>query len=88
MQQGALFAFLLAPVADALQQTKVGQDTDIQKKDAAAKEEWAYSVGVQAYVFGLPLTILERERKIRLDPWRWKKPRRLHPPPRSINLGT
>lgn len=32
------------------------------------EEEFAYSMGIQAYVWGLPLTIMERERRIRLDP--------------------
>ena len=40
---------------------------DIRKADAGWEEEWYYSVGLQNYVFGLPLTILERERKLRLD---------------------
>lgn len=37
-------------------------------EDKASEEEFAYSMGIQAYIFGLPLTILERERRIRLDP--------------------
>lgn len=36
--------------------------------DARSQEEWAYSVGLQSYVFGLPLVLFERERKRRLDP--------------------
>ncbi|MGW4098288.1 DUF1254 domain-containing protein [Mycobacterium sp. NPDC004974] len=36
--------------------------------DAQAQEQWAYSVGIQNYVFGLPLSIYERERSLRLDP--------------------
>lgn len=32
------------------------------------EEEYAYSAGIQAYIFGLPLLILERERKVRLTP--------------------
>ena len=32
------------------------------------EEEFAYSMGIQAYTFGLPLTICERERRIRLNP--------------------
>jgi hypothetical protein len=34
--------------------------------DAAAKEDYAHSVAVQAYVFTFPLTMIERERKLRL----------------------
>lgn len=32
------------------------------------EEEFAFSMGIQAYIFGLPMTIFERERRIRLDP--------------------
>ena len=35
-------------------------------EDARAKEEYAYSVALQAYLFTLPLTMTERERKRRL----------------------
>ncbi len=38
-----------------------------EKKDILSMEEWAYSMGIQAYTFALPLTIFERERRIRLD---------------------
>lgn len=37
-------------------------------KYSAFEEEFAYSMGIQAYIYCLPLTILERERRIRLDP--------------------
>ena len=40
----------------------------IRQQDAHSEAEWYYSVGIQNYVFALPLTIMERERKIRLDP--------------------
>lgn len=36
-------------------------------KYSVLEEEFAYSMGIQAYIYGLPLTILERERRIRLD---------------------
>ena len=32
------------------------------------EEEFAYSMGVQAFIFGFPSTIVERERRIRLNP--------------------
>ena len=35
--------------------------------DDAAREEWAYSLGIQAYVFGLPLVVFERESALRID---------------------
>jgi hypothetical protein len=44
-----------------------GQGADVRKIDAQSEEAWAYSVGVQNYVFGLPLVIFERERKLRMD---------------------
>ncbi len=47
---------------------KNNQDLEIRKRDAVSEEGWLYSVGVQNYVFGLPLVIFERERKLRLDP--------------------
>ena len=46
---------------------------------ARAEENWAYSVGVQNYVFGLPLLIFERERSLRLDPVAVAKARRFAP---------
>jgi hypothetical protein len=39
----------------------------LTESDAAAKEEYAYSVAVQAFLFTLPLRVLERERKIRME---------------------
>lgn len=49
--------------------TAAGADNaDTRAADAKAEEDWAYSVGVQNYVFGLPLTIFEREFALRLDP--------------------
>ncbi len=62
----AVLACALAAIA-ALGRV-AAQDPDIRTLDAASEEEWAYSVGIQNYVFGLPLTIFERERKLRLDP--------------------
>ena len=48
----------IAPAAPAASSAE-----DIRKADAQAAEEWYYSVGIQNYVFTLPLTILERERR-------------------------
>lgn len=36
-------------------------------QDDAAREEWAYSLGIQAYVFGLPLVVYEREYALRTN---------------------
>lgn len=40
---------------------------EIKSRDNSAKENWAYSLGIQAYVYGLPLKIFERERRLRLN---------------------
>ncbi len=52
---------------------------DTRTTDAQAEEQWAYSVGIQNYVFGLPLTILERERALRLDPAALEKAKKFAP---------
>ncbi len=39
----------------------------IKARDNKGKESWAYSLGIQAYVYGLPLKIFERERSLRLN---------------------
>ncbi|SEK22525.1 DNA sulfur modification protein DndE [Atopomonas hussainii] len=39
----------------------------VRARDAQAQENWAYSLGMQAYVWGLPLTITDRERLLRLN---------------------
>ena len=52
---------------------------DIRKHDAQAEEEWYYSVGIQNYVFTLPLTIVERERKLRLNPVALEKAKKVAP---------
>ena len=70
------------------QPAKQDYDAKIRKMDARSQEEWSYSVGLQTYVFTLPLTMLERERKIRLDPVLLEKPKRSPPRLRSINLAT
>jgi len=62
-----------------LQEAPTRKDTDLQNTDAASKEEWSYSAGIQAYVFGLPLTIFERERKLRLDPVAVEKAKKFAP---------
>ena len=40
---------------------------EVKQRDDQAKENWAYSTGVQAYVYGLPLKVFERERRLRLN---------------------
>ena len=52
---------------------------EIRKSDAQAEEEWYYSVGIQNYVYTLPLTILERERKVRLNPAALEKAKKFAP---------
>ena len=55
----------LAPAAVAQTAPSAEQ---VRQQDAHSEAEWYYSVGIQNYVFALPLSIMERERKIRLDP--------------------
>ena len=64
----------IAPTAPAASSAE-----DIRKADAQAAEEWYYSVGIQNYVFTLPLTMLERERKIRLSPAALEKAKKFAP---------
>jgi hypothetical protein len=52
---------------------------EIRQADAKSEEEWNYSVGVQNYVYTLPLTMLERERKVRLNPVALEKAKRFAP---------
>lgn len=59
---------LLLGCATGTKENASPQGSDTRAADAQSEEQWAYSVGIQNYVFGLPLTITERERKLRLDP--------------------
>jgi hypothetical protein len=61
----ALLTLLLANFSTA----EVALDSSMLAgaQDDAAREEWAYSLGVQAYVFGLPLVIFERETALRVN---------------------
>ena len=63
------------------------QDTNIRKLDAQSEEDWAYSVGIQNYVFGLPLVIFERERSLRLDPVALEKAKKFAPAAPINQLG-
>jgi hypothetical protein len=52
---------------------------EIRQADARSEEEWYYSVGIQNYVYTLPLTMLERERKVRLNPAALEKAKKFAP---------
>ena len=54
-------------------------DAAVRAADAKHEQAWAYSVGVQNYVFGLPLVIFERERKLRLNPAAVEKAKKYAP---------
>lgn len=56
-----------------------GSSEQIRKLDAQSEEEWYHSVGIQNYVFTLPLTMLERERNVRLDPAALEKAKKFAP---------
>jgi hypothetical protein len=81
---GALcMAGVLSPLHAATQPpaatSSAAADSDIRKIDAASEEKWMYSVGIQNYVFALPLTIFERERKLRQNPAAIEKAKRFAP---------
>lgn len=63
------FFVLLALSLTNLAAADISLDSRIlaSAQDDAAREEWAYSLGVQAYVFGLPLVIYERESALRVN---------------------
>ncbi len=73
---GAATVLLLGAPSSA---SSAQSDAEIRAADAKHEQDWAYSVGVQNYVFGLPLMILERERKVRLDPEALKKAEKFAP---------
>jgi hypothetical protein len=73
----AFFTILRGQVGKAAQEP--GSSEDVRKLDAQSEEEWYYSVGIQNYIFALPLTMLERERKLRLDPVALEKAKRFAP---------
>jgi hypothetical protein len=76
---GALL-LTFTPSTEAIAQPAAAADQDdIRARDARSEEEWAYSVGIQNYVFGLPLVIFERERSLRLDPVALEKARKFAP---------
>jgi hypothetical protein len=71
------FVWILLPSASPL--GAAAEAPDVRALDAESEEAWAYSVGLQNYVFGLPLVIVERERKVRLDPAALEKAKRVAP---------
>jgi len=60
-------------------EVSTGGEEQIKAQDELAKEQWAYSVGIQAYVFGLPLLIFDREQRLRLDATRLERVKHLCP---------
>ena len=77
---GALAMTSWAPIAIA--QTPAAPPSsaeEIRKHDAQVEEDWYYSVGIQNYVFTLPLTMVERERKLRLNPVALEKAKKVAP---------
>jgi hypothetical protein len=62
------FLFSLSALAPAALAQISPSAEQVRQQDARSEAEWYYSVGIQNYVFALPLAIMERERKIRLDP--------------------
>lgn len=58
---------------------EVSPDAALRAVDAQSEAEWSYSVGIQNYVFTLPLTIMERERSLRLNPLALEKAKKFAP---------
>ncbi len=63
------------------------ESSNARAVDAQSEEQWAYSVGIQNYVFGLPLTIFERERSLRLDPAALEKAKKYAPAAPTNQIG-
>lgn len=61
----ALVATLPGPTRAQISISETGLTS---AQDDAAREEWAYSLGLQAYVFGLPLVVYDREWSLRTRP--------------------
>lgn len=82
-------ALLAAPLmsSSALAYTPSLDAKKIERQDQLAKENWAYSVGVQAFVFGLPLTIFDRERRLRLNEKKLERVKHLCPCAATNQVG-
>lgn len=68
---GAITALLLAAMmfsSSLMGQVSLDTSGLTGVQDDAAREEWAYSLGMQAYVFGLPLVVYDREYSLRTRP--------------------
>jgi len=66
-------------LAQAAPAPQAASAEEIRKADARSEEEWYCSVGIQNYVFTLPLTMFERERKLRLNPAAPEKAKKFAP---------
>lgn len=85
----ALASTALIPAASAQTPAAAPASAEaIRKHDTQAEQEWYYSVGIQNYVFTLPLTIVEREESCGSIRSRWKRRRRSRLRPRSIRSAT
>lgn len=65
-----VFALTLLACLFAAAPTKGSDQALLAMEKAAddeARETWAYSTGIQAYIFGLPLVVFEREFALRTD---------------------
>lgn len=67
---GAALSFIANahPILDQFKVNNSGFVGLMQERDAAAKEEWAYSVGIQAFLFSLPMVMHDVQRDIRMKP--------------------
>lgn len=74
---GVALVSLALPIFVSAQSAE--NEEDIRKRDAESEQKWMYSVGVQNYVFGLPLMIFERERALRQNPEALEKAKKFAP---------
>lgn len=79
-------SLLLSSVSFA-QGGKAGASALESLNDDQAKEMWAYSLGMQAYVFGLPLVIFEREYALRTNAEKIERIKHICPCAMVNNLG-
>ncbi|MBY5921674.1 DUF1254 domain-containing protein [Ferrimonas balearica] len=60
-----------APTHPILQMFRVNNhefEGMIKEADARAKEEWAYATGIQAFMFAIPMVMMDIQRDIRMNP--------------------
>jgi hypothetical protein len=65
---GSLLSLCLAQASALAAEVSLDSSGLTSAQDEAAREGWAYALGLQAYVFGLPLVVYDREYTLRTQP--------------------